>query len=149
MRVVDAAGAPVDCRNGDTLFVPAADRPVYILAGGSAEDLLSLLRVATPNHLPAMEISAALTNNIVTVHLKNITAEELGGVIKLILPNPDGKPPTLLAEKTFVPISPDKSLDVPLELSADLPKEHMLIAEITTAGTHPLIQRTALPVDPK
>jgi len=151
MRVVDAAGAPVDCRNGDTLYVPAADRVVYVLAGGSAEDLMSLLRVATPNRLPVMEVSAtAASGGVVTVRLTNIGTDEVGGTVRLLAPASAGKERAILAEKEFVPLSPGKVLELPMELSAELPKEGLLVAEIVTAGrSGGVVQRTAVAIGVK
>jgi hypothetical protein len=151
MRAVDAAGAPIDCRDGDTLYVPAADHVAYVLAGGSAEDMMSLLRVATPNRLPVMEVSATATSGaLVTVRLMNISTNEVGGTVRLLTPANAGRERTILAEKDFMPIAVGKALEVPMELTAELPKEGMLVAEIITAEKNGgMVQRTAIAIGSK
>jgi hypothetical protein len=149
MRVVDSAGAPVDCRVGDSLFVPAEDEVFYVLQGGSAADLAGSLRVASGNALPAFEIGVIPGADGLTIRLHNITTRELGGQLRLIRvgSSPDASPATL-AESDFGPLGPGKTSDVPLELpheEAEAQRAPMAV-EIETSGSKPLVQRTALPL---
>ncbi len=85
MRVVDRAGAPVDCRKYDTLYVPAEDRVVYLLEGGHAEDLMAGLRSAAGHRFPVAEIAAVMGDGPrdVTLTLRNISAEDVGGIVRI------------------------------------------------------------------
>ena len=124
LRVVDAAGAPVECRNGDDFFVPATDHLVYILETGNADDLAALLRPAAVNRMPMMEISATpafiaegdVKKPALTVRLTNITLDEVGGSLKIVQPPPSEKqPPIVLAQNPIVPVSPGQKprIDAP------------------------------------
>lgn len=148
MRVVDAAGAPVDCRVGDTMFVPAADNIVYVLAGGTAEDLAGSLRVANLRRLPVFEPALGATATGLALRLRNISTHSLAGAVRVIR-TPDGQPAQVLAEKDFDAIPPDKTLELPLPVSADVlaTLRGPLVVEITTLGSKSLVQRTALIVE--
>jgi hypothetical protein len=150
LRVVDAVGAPVDCRSGDVLFVPASERMMYVLASGNAEDLAALLRPAMGNRLPVMEIAAtgfvALENGkySLTLKLTNITREEMGGDVKVVLPpGPEQKAATTLGENLVVPIAGGKSIELTLPLTSEtlLAGKTAVIVEVTTKKH---IQRTAV-----
>jgi hypothetical protein len=148
MRVVDAAGAPVDCRVGDSVYVPAADRMTYVLQAGAAEDLAGSLRPAIANHMPLVSPSAAEAGpGAVVVRLTNIRTDELGGTVRLISPPGAGQDrPQVLGEAPFVPISPGKTLELSVEVAAPAPADRPLIVEITTPAAR---QRTAVPVERK
>lgn len=138
MRVVDSAGAPVDCRQGDTLYIPAADKVVYVLQGGSADDLLSTLTSAVTNRLPVMELEATAVDegNSVTLQITNISTTKIAGVLRLIMPSE--KEPTVLGEQHFLPMDAGKTTQIHIELNATLAKEQPVIAEIVTDGTAPI-----------
>ena len=138
MRVVDAAGAPVDCRNGDTLYVPAADKIVYVIAGGSAEDLMSILRVAASNRLPVAGLNIAHGDNALTLRLKNITADQLRGKLRILQPDN-----TVLLEKDLPAVPTQTAIEIPLVNPAEAPKSFTV--ELTTPSPHGIIQRTVLP----
>jgi hypothetical protein len=151
MRVVDAAGAPVDCRVGDNVFVPATDKVVYLIHGGSAEELAGMIRPADPNHLPIFDLQLIPTPQAApdinwTLHLQNIATRETAGTVRLINPPAAGESPAILAEKDFAAISPGKTMEVPLELAAKL-SFGTIVVEITTKGAKAVIQRTALVIN--
>ncbi len=160
MRVVDAAGLPVECPQGgsrDTIFIPAGDKMVYLLQGGMAEDLAGSLRPANRNRLPVLEISASFNKpgpDAMTLTLRNITTAELAGKLRLIRPqNPAAnanQPAELLAEKEFPPIAPNQTLELPLDPHSPASLKQLtspLILEITTPAPHALIQRTAIRIE--
>jgi hypothetical protein len=147
MRVVDSSGAPVDCRVGDNLFVPAEGEMMYVLQGGSAAELAGSLRVATPNRLPVFEIAVRQTAEGVSVRLHNVSTKETAGMLRLI--RVAGGAAGVSAEKEFVAISPDKTLEVPLTLT---PEElaalgSPLVVEVRTLGNKGIVQRTAVGVN--
>ncbi len=144
MRVVDAAGAPVDCRIGDSVFVPAADAMVYLLQGGSAEDLAGTLLPATAHRLPLLEITATqAADGKVKLRLHNISVREQSGTLRLIRPPTAGDQAAAeLAAKDFSPIEPGKQTDVSLDVAAQ--PGGTLVAEITTTGPSAAVQRTAV-----
>lgn len=146
MRVVDAGGAPVDCRVGDNIFVPAGNSVVYLLQGGTAEDLAGSLHPATANFLPLFEPTLLeKPDGAWSLRLRNCGTRETGGSVRLVQPpaNP-ADPLVVLAEKEFPPISPEKTVELPLPANANTRATAPVIIEITTAGNKPLIQRTAL-----
>lgn len=145
MRVVDTEGTPVDCRVGDSLFVPAGDKVMYILQAGNADELAGPLRPAILNRFPMVSLQARRASpEILSLRLINIRPREVGGSLRILIP-PDapGGTPRLLAEKDFPPISPGKHVELPLELSSTetLPLDRPLIAEVVTPAQ---VQRTAL-----
>ena len=124
MRVVDARGNPLECRLGDTLNVPVGNALVYLLASGSAEDLTSLLRTATPRGVavlapalqeytaPAAEAGGAEGNLV--MRLRNIGSAEVAGEMTLATP----KGEAIGEARQFVPITPGKNLEVTLPIPA-------------------------------
>ncbi len=140
LRVVDTAGAPVDCRHDDTLFIPATDKIVYIIAAGSAEDLMSLLRVASPNRLPVADITR--TDTALSLHLKNITTDQLKAKLRLLQSDN-----TILLEKDLPTLPTQTTIEIPLPTPPDTTKP--LTLELTTPNPHGIIQRTTLPTEPK
>ena len=147
MRVVDAEGSPVDCRVGDSLYVPAEEKIVYLLQAGPAEDLAGSLRPAVANHFPVFEIGLSqAVDGAVTLKLRNITAAEVGGKYRLLRPSTTPQtPPEVLSDGEFVPVLPGKALEIPIRLKETAPLARPLVAEITTDGNKPVIQRTAIP----
>jgi hypothetical protein len=150
MRVVDSAGAPVDCRIGDNLFVPAQESVMYVLEGGAAADLAGSLRVATPTGLPAFEITVEPAAEGLTAHLHNVATRELAGTLRLIrVASPPDTGSVTLIEKEFAPLPPGKSADLSLDLSAEQIQAlrsppSPLTLEIRTTGSKPLVQRSTL-----
>jgi hypothetical protein len=55
-------------------------------------------------------------------------------------------PLVVLAEKEFPPISPDKTVELPLPANANKRATAPVVIEITTTGNKSLVQRTAVPV---
>jgi len=145
MRVVDGEGSPVECRVGDSLFVPAADKMNYVLQGGAADELAGSLRASVLNHFPLVTIRAAQADGGITLRLTNIRPREAGGTVRLFTPpGATNEQPTLLAEKALVPITPGRTLEVPLDIPAGISapsSDKPLIAEISTTTQ---IQRTAV-----
>jgi len=95
LRVVDASGAPVDCRVGDTLYVPVMEGGgmMYVLASGNAEDLTALLRQGRRNRLPMVEINLSAPGsaggggaNGVVLKLTNMRPGEKSGKVRVIDP---------------------------------------------------------------
>jgi hypothetical protein len=148
MRVVDSEGTPVDCRVGDSLFVPAGDKIIYVLQAGNADELAGPLRPAILNRFPMVSLQAHRASpEILSVRLINIRPREIGGTLRILVPPAaPGDQPRLLAEKDFPPISPGKRVELPLELpptlpDTQLPLDRPLIAEVITPTQ---VQRTAL-----
>ncbi|HVS71195.1 MAG TPA: hypothetical protein VHQ47_08070, partial [Phycisphaerae bacterium] len=162
LRAVDAAGAPIDCRVGDYLYVPAAEKLVYVLAGGAggnAEELAALLRPATANRLPAFDFSLAIPPDIahtgeggLTLRLTNISPNPLPGTLRLFrMPPATTQPaasqlaappkPELLTSRPFDTLPPGKTLNTFLDAGPSIRPGQTLLLEITTPT---LTQRTAL-----
>jgi len=144
MRVVDGEGSPVECRVGDSLYVPAGDKMVYVLQGGTADELAGSIRPGVLNRVPLVSIRAIQGEAGITVRLTNIRPAEVGGAVRLFAQGEGGKP-ALLAEKAFAPILPGRTVEVPLEAGAPA-TEKPLIAEVVTSTQ---VQRTAVMVETK
>ena len=149
MRVVDAAGAPVECRVGDNLFVPAAENVVYLLQGGTAVELAGSLRVATGNRLPLFEVGVTAGAEGLTIRLHNIATRELGGTVRLSRPPASaGQATEVVAEKDFAGLGPDKSLELPVTVPEETRGRWTgpVVVEVTTAGGKAVVQRTAVSI---
>ncbi len=147
LRVVDAAGAPVDCRWGDNVYVPAADSVMYVLQGGTAEDLAGLLRVASCNRLPVCELGAAAGAEGITIKIHNISPRELAGTVRIIRPPANaGEGVEVLAGKEFMAVAVDKTLALTLPVSAEILAKISgpVVVEVTTGGPKAVVQRTAV-----
>lgn len=146
MRVVDTAGSPVDCRVGDTLYVPATDRVVYLLQAGNAEDLVALLRTAVTDRLPMFEVPAPVAGMdgekrpTLTLRLRNVTAAELSGALR-VLATID-RQEVELVKRDFVPIGSTQWLELSETLARDLPANTALTIEVTANHA---VQRTTFP----
>jgi hypothetical protein len=146
MRVVDTAGRPVDCRDGDTLYVPAADRVVYLLQAGNAEDLVALLRTAVTDRLPMFELAPPVPGvdkdhrPTLTLRLRNITAVELAGSLRILATIDQQE--AELAQHDFVPLGSGQWLELTLPLTRELPANTALTFELTTGNS---VQRTNVP----
>ncbi len=92
MRVVNEAGEAVDCRTGDTLDLPISTRMIYLLAGGSAEDLAGSLSPARPAYFPAVEISRSKGGGggAAVLVMRNISPGEISGKIRALIPPSGG-----------------------------------------------------------
>jgi hypothetical protein len=148
MRVVDWMGASVECRDWDTLYVPAEERVVYVLEGGKAEDLMASLRSGRPNRFPVMEVTAypEAAGAGVVVKLTNVGVTETGGMLRVVAPNKNGIGGIVLGEKKFVPVSSGKTLETMVGITGDLPADKIVIVELVTDGEKGVIQRTAVPM---
>jgi len=149
MRALDAAGNVLDCRKGDTLYLPIDNGMIYLIEGGSAEDLAGSLRPARRNYFPAFEVRALRDASGVHITLRNISAHDVAGKIRILHPTPpqpdSPQPIAILAESPFGALAPEKSLDIPLPAPADsaVAPGDTLVIEATLAGERAFIQRTA------
>ncbi|MCL2640247.1 MAG: hypothetical protein FWD53_05330, partial [Phycisphaerales bacterium] len=132
LRVVDATGAPIDCRVGDTLYIPVSDQIMYVLASSTAEDLTALLRQGKRNRLPMLEIEAKDG----VLKLTNITPEG-GGAISGKLRMIDPKSKAVLGERALEQLAAGQSVE--LEMSAET--SGAIIVEVETERG---MQRTAV-----
>ncbi|MGN6370906.1 MAG: hypothetical protein ACTHN5_21845 [Phycisphaerae bacterium] len=139
MRVVDGAGAAVDCRDDDTLYVPAGEKVVYVIAGGTAEDLMSILRVAEGNRLPVADVGMVKGEGGVVVRVRNITGDELRGKVKVLAG--DG---TVIGEKEVV-VGAGQGVDLP---AAGVEGKKEETVEVVTSGAHGVVQRTRVAGSP-
>lgn len=149
LRVVDGAGAPVDCKVGDMLYVPATDRMVYLLGAGKAEDLAALLRPAPVSRVPVFDFTLAIPPDVggeggggLTLHLTNISEKELGGTVRVFRPTGEREAAAEpLASREFAPVGSGKSLDVFLDAGPTVRAGQPLVLEFVTPR---LTQRTGL-----
>jgi hypothetical protein len=151
MRVVDSAGAPVDCRVGDSLMVPAEDEVMYVLQGGTAADLAGSLRVAVGSGLPVFEAGVTPTADGVTVRLRNVATKEMGGTVRLIQSSDAAQGgAVVMAEKDFAAVGPGQTREIPMGLSRQEIEalRGPVVVEIRTTGAKPVLQRTAVPLGP-
>ena len=151
LRVVDSVDAPIDCRarrhDAGSRRRPHCLRPADRKRRGSLRPLAARGRQSIACDGSRSRPSAFIgegesKRSAITLHiLTNITLDEVGGAVKIILP-PAGerKMPITLAENNVVPVSPGKSLELTLPVEGDLPAEP-LIVELTTRRA---IQRTAV-----
>jgi len=139
MRVVDGAGAAVDCRKDDTVYVPAGDRVVYVLAGGSAEDLMSVLRVAVGNRLPVADAVMVKGESGVTVRVKNITGDELRGKVRVLVAGARMQDKAAVTEKSFAGLAAQGVVEVPVDVSKEV---KWMGVEVETGGAHGVMQKT-------
>jgi hypothetical protein len=125
-----------------------------VLQSGNAEDLAALLRPAAGNRLPILEIAASNltaadgnTRATLTLKVTNISREDLGGELKVIVP-PKGeqKTPTMLGENPLPAIAAGKTIELTLPLSGEVPaaKGEANRAVIVECTTRRDIQRTAV-----
>jgi hypothetical protein len=140
MRVVDAAGAPVDCRGGDQLYVPAEDAVVYLLQAGTAQDLGGTLMAAVPNRLPLLSIQPVQKPDALYLQIQNISARTQSGTFRLLRPPTGGQPGVTLAERDMPELAPNKETSLPIVGAIS----GTLVVEITTTGARPVVQRTAI-----
>jgi hypothetical protein len=153
MRVVDAQGSPIDCRIGDDLYIPLGDQIVYLLQAGTADELAGSLRPANVNRLPVVEIAASPLprprRTGILLKVRNITASEIGGRIRLIRPAPNASsPPAVLATADLAPIAPGDSIELPLDLHDPIALPPSVLIELTTTGADAIVQRTAVILPP-
>jgi len=148
LRVVDASGSPVDCRVGDTLYVPVSDQVMYVLASGSAEDLTALLRQGTRNRLPMVEIEwrpdpsapgsagGSAEGRGMKLKLTNITTEAMSGKVRVIDPTSKVRG-GVLGERAMGQTAAGQSVE--LEISAEV--SGAVVVEVETERG---VQRTAV-----
>jgi hypothetical protein len=147
MRVVDAAGAPVDCRDWDTLYVPVEGRVVYILQGGTAEDLMASLRSARTHDLPVMAVGLAVGADAAsaTVALTNLTQGAVAGICRVVQVGAKGG--VVVGSARFAAVAAGQKAEVPVALTMPLVGEETVIVEIVTDGSgggEGVVQRTVV-----
>jgi hypothetical protein len=149
LRVVDGAGAPVDCKVGDMLYVPATEKMVYLLGAGKAEDLAALLRPAPVGRMPIFDFALAIPPDVggeggggLTLRMTNISEKDLAGTVRVFRPTGEQQgAPAPLATRDFGAVGPGKSLDVFLDAGPTVRAGQPLVLEFVTPR---LTQRTGL-----